>query len=447
MLRAKRLPSILGGAATAPTLSGATVTPGGTTATLGVTTNQAGGTLYWIVSSSATPPSIAQIEAGQDSTGAAATASGNQAVSASGAQSANATGLTLNTTYYAYFMQLSGGLTSNILSSTSFTTTGISAPTYAIHTALGTTPASWDVTGDSTFQTGMWVHQQFAADAAFTTSLVDYYTEVQGQFWEATSENIGGPESAGISGAAQTFVQPSGTYYSRCRFETLPGDPTNNVVSGWSNTVTDTITAAVTVWPSSSGTDESQYLTPSGSPVLTLTGNSNTNAPNGARGSHTPPASSKRYWEAQFLGAGNQSGGNVLIGITDSTTALGPAVFPTPGGSGGGGGACFRLKNATTGNNVYGNGTFAAGTALSTALAINDYLGILSDDVANTVSLYHKPGAGAWYLVQTFTMTSQIPANRRPYVAGYGTGDKTTSNFGQSAFSQSPIPGSGIMWG
>lgn len=91
---------------TAPTLSLPIDLPlSDTTAYLGVTTNEGAGTLYWVVTTSATPPSAAQVKAGQNDGGTAAAASGNQAVIATGAQVATATGLSSNTAYYAYFMQ------------------------------------------------------------------------------------------------------------------------------------------------------------------------------------------------------------------------------------------------------------------------------------------------------------------------------------------------------
>lgn len=96
---------------------------GQTTASLSVSTNQSGGTLYWVVSTSATPPSAAQILLGEDSSGSTSAAHGNQVVSASGSQTAGATGLTAGTTYYAYFMhQNLGALNSNVAAASSFNT-------------------------------------------------------------------------------------------------------------------------------------------------------------------------------------------------------------------------------------------------------------------------------------------------------------------------------------
>lgn len=94
------------GDVTAPILSSATGTEvSATSADLSVSTDEDNGTLYWVVTTSATKPSVAQVQAGQDHTGTAAAASGNQAVSATGAQNATATGLTSKITFYAHFQQ------------------------------------------------------------------------------------------------------------------------------------------------------------------------------------------------------------------------------------------------------------------------------------------------------------------------------------------------------
>ena len=117
---------------TAPTLSSASVTSvGGTTATGNVTTDEGNGTLYSVVSTSATPPSVAQIQAGQNASGAAAVWSGNQAVSSTGAKNFSITGLANSTAYYAYFQHKdAAGNNSTVVSSAQFTTT--SPPTITI---------------------------------------------------------------------------------------------------------------------------------------------------------------------------------------------------------------------------------------------------------------------------------------------------------------------------
>lgn len=91
--------------ATSPVLSSPGVnTITQSTALAVVTTDEANGTLYMVVTTSATDPSKAQIKAGQNHAGAAASFAANQAVSSTGQKSFSVTGLSPSTTYYAYFM-------------------------------------------------------------------------------------------------------------------------------------------------------------------------------------------------------------------------------------------------------------------------------------------------------------------------------------------------------
>lgn len=112
------------GDTTAPTLTSPTGTAtGSTTATVGATTDEGNGTLYAVVTTSATAPTKAQVKAGQNAAGTAANWSGSVAVSSTGAKTLNATGLTASTAYYAHLMHEDAATNqSNVVSSTSFTT-------------------------------------------------------------------------------------------------------------------------------------------------------------------------------------------------------------------------------------------------------------------------------------------------------------------------------------
>jgi hypothetical protein len=109
---------------TAPVLSSPVgTTTGATTATVGATTDEANGTLYGVVTTSATAPSAAQIKAGQDHTGAAAVFDDSQAVSSTGAKTFSATGLTASTAYRAHLIHTDAAANdSNIVTSAEFTT-------------------------------------------------------------------------------------------------------------------------------------------------------------------------------------------------------------------------------------------------------------------------------------------------------------------------------------
>lgn len=109
---------------TAPVLSSATGTStGSTTATVGATTDEANGTLYVVVTTSVTQPSITQIKAGQNDGGTSAAYSSSQAISSTGAKTFSATGLTASTTYYAHLVHTDAASNdSNRVTSASFTT-------------------------------------------------------------------------------------------------------------------------------------------------------------------------------------------------------------------------------------------------------------------------------------------------------------------------------------
>ena len=98
-------------------------TTGATTASGSVTTDTASGTLYAVVTTSATPPAAADIK-----TGVGAAYSTSQTVTATGIQNVAATGLTGATTYYWHFVHNN----SNVITSNSFTTDAtVTAPATA----------------------------------------------------------------------------------------------------------------------------------------------------------------------------------------------------------------------------------------------------------------------------------------------------------------------------
>lgn len=109
---------------TAPTLTSATGTQTGqTTATVGVTTDEANGTLYFFVSTSSTPPSATALKAG---TGAVT--SGALSITSIGAKSQGLTGLTAATQYYTHWLHRdAAGNESAILTGPGFTTAAASS--------------------------------------------------------------------------------------------------------------------------------------------------------------------------------------------------------------------------------------------------------------------------------------------------------------------------------
>lgn len=116
-------PAVTGATISTPTPSGTIGTS--TQATIGCTTNQNNGTLYYVASTNAavitsiTDPAI--IIAGQVQGGATAPFSGAATVSTL-SPSVLATGLTANTTYHYALCQVTSGGNSNVLNTGSFTT-------------------------------------------------------------------------------------------------------------------------------------------------------------------------------------------------------------------------------------------------------------------------------------------------------------------------------------
>jgi uncharacterized repeat protein (TIGR02059 family) len=98
-----------------------------TTATIGATTDTAAGTLYAVITTSATPPSAAQVKAGQNNGGTSAVWAGSNASLVVGANTFAATGLTADTAYHSYFVQ-DDGADSNVLAG-SFSTLAVADET------------------------------------------------------------------------------------------------------------------------------------------------------------------------------------------------------------------------------------------------------------------------------------------------------------------------------
>ena len=149
--------------ATAPVLSSPVGTKTGqTTANGGVTTDEGNGTLYMVTTGSASAPTAAQVKAGQDHAGAAATFAANQAVAATGAKTFSVTSLTAGTTYYNHYMHEDAATNkSTVATSASFTTDAAdtTAPVLSspVDTANGATAATGSVSTNEGNGTLWWV--------------------------------------------------------------------------------------------------------------------------------------------------------------------------------------------------------------------------------------------------------------------------------------------------
>jgi hypothetical protein len=150
-----------GGDTTAPTLTSPDFTATGTTTgTATVSTDEGNGTLFCVITTSATSPSVAQVKAGNDHTGtAAAFAAGSgsgQAVSATGTQTVNVTGLTASTTYYAHFVHTDAAANDSTVSTdaTGDTTDTPDTTAPVLSSPVGTTTGATTATVGATTDEG-----------------------------------------------------------------------------------------------------------------------------------------------------------------------------------------------------------------------------------------------------------------------------------------------------
>ena len=152
---------------TAPTLSSPLDAANGHSAsTASVVTNEANGTLYWVVSTSSTAPSAAQVKAGETHTSASATASGSQAVTMTGTQAMAPSGLAPSTAYFTHFMhEDAAGNPSTVATASGFTT---AAEPIIVTDAL---PRAWDPTTNSGTTADIYVDATRPDDSGAGTSL------------------------------------------------------------------------------------------------------------------------------------------------------------------------------------------------------------------------------------------------------------------------------------
>lgn len=306
---------------------------------------------------------------------------------------------------------------------------GLTAPDITVTSAVGD-PPEVTIGLKADHHPGYFLRIQRNADGA-----VDVNGDYTSQTLEAANNGvlyfIGADDFAdGITNAeleAVGYVDPTGTYFQQYRIE-------NEIdqVSPWVG-ITGTIVVSVAVLFGTNGTNKSQYIAVSGTPVLTATGSSNTGAANSVRTVTT--ASGKRHFEVT-INAFNATG-SIIAGLCDSATALGSAVYPVPGSSSGSVPGCCIILN-TTNSTVNRNGGSQSGGV--GAWAVGDIAIFEFDTALNTVSIWRQR-SGSDTLVASLTLTSLIPTNWTAFVGGYRTGDGSTVNFGATAFAKTPTSG------
>jgi hypothetical protein len=144
---------------TAPTLTSPASAVTGKDAGSGtVTTNEANGTLYSVVTLTSTPPTDVQVEAGENASGVAL-ASGLKptlSISSTGAKTVAYTGLTSGTPYFPYFMHKdSSGNRSSVSAGASFTPSTLAySGTIAAQTGVQGAAFVWSGSSPSTLFSG-----------------------------------------------------------------------------------------------------------------------------------------------------------------------------------------------------------------------------------------------------------------------------------------------------
>lgn len=303
--------------AAAPTLtSGVGTATSSTTATAGATTDVGSGTMYAVVTTSATQPSAAQIKAGDDHTGADAVYAASQSITTTGAKTFSAVGLTVNTTYYAHVIQESSGGDSNIISSSAFVTPATLSA--ASVTLTGATAGNASVTTNVGSGT---LYRLVSSNA----------TEIAGTIKGGTTSS---PSASGAQGPFSVTVTPGTSYV---HFVQTVGSTDSNVVSVAAlDTVSPTLSGAVSATPSATSAALSY---PAATDVVGVTGYEyrlngtgsytsvgNTTSPN-ITGllSSTPYTVEVRAFDA----AGNRSG--VISGsFTTSAGTAAPSITLQP---------------------------------------------------------------------------------------------------------------------
>jgi hypothetical protein len=209
-----------------PTLSSASFTATSSTAgDLTVTTDVAAGTLYAVLTTSATTPSDVQIAAGQDHTGAAAAWGGSDATPTAGANPFSATGLTASTEYWPHFFHDTGA--GDTITGTSDTTDAApDATAPVLSSPVGTTTGSTTATVGATTDEGNGTLYAFVSTSATPPSDADLIAGT-GATW-AGSVAV---SSTGAKTLSATGLTASTGYYAHLLHRDAAGNDSNTVTS------------------------------------------------------------------------------------------------------------------------------------------------------------------------------------------------------------------------
>jgi hypothetical protein len=253
-------------------------------------------------------------------------------------------------------------------------------------------------------------------DGSYTTPTQTGVGFIDGDSWARLSLALG-------------YASPSGPYAFHCAVLTDNEDTGAVTINGlkydrdpWSNDFTDTVNAASAQWSSA---NKSSFVSVSGVPALTATGNAGVNAAENVFADSTKTG--KRWFEIT-LGA-MDANALFLIGFDDGSRT-GVQNFFTPGGSGNTAGACLVINNAQ----INANGGAAQSGVTNSAGQTGDVFRCEIDDVAKTVSFFRTRSGTTLQCGSTQAITLAVT----PYRACAAPFSPTTSNVLVGNFGQSP---------
>jgi hypothetical protein len=298
---------------------------------------------------------------------------------------------------------------------------GLTAPVLSRSSSAGAAPLTLDAALDSTIYAGFILRLQIDNNSDFSSPEQDITQIIDAASWAAGDMTLAG------------FTTPSGLYYARCRVETAPGDPAHNTVSGWSNTITDTIVSASTVLNSVTGTNKSSFVTVSGSPALAAIGTNGVGAACMVRANQT--CTHKGQWEVTLTSAVSAT---IYIVVDDGSTNYNGG-FVAPGQSNSLG-VCLGISSSTVWSInrastqlQSGSNTFASGTIIS----------IVQDPTNGTLSFYVT---NSGVTTQLGTTVSGNSSTFNTASIGFNTNNSASCNFGQSAFARTLGGGGNGLW-
>ncbi len=296
----------------------------------------------------------------------------------------------------------------------------INAPTVAQTSDGGDVPFEWGTTVDDSVYAGdIWRVETSASsstnvDGSFVTPTQSLTKQISPS--EFTPGYVGDFTVTAFPPPSAPFETPSGTFYFHIRVERYTEEGT--IASPWSNTLSETIVSATTIWTSTNGTSKSQYVAVSGTPGLITTGTDGLNSFCGIRANTA--ASGKRQFEITL----NTLPSHLFMGIDDGTMAYGPGYLPTIPGNANNSGVTYR-----TDGYIYHNSDVPS---VATCIA-GDVVTIEFDTDANTLSFYRTRSGTT---TQIGTTRTGVNFTTTYAFVGTNNAEVATANFGQNAFAR-----------